>query len=49
MDDEGPDLNEHFMTDDFENTVDTIKTLAEESSMRKLNAQKASKAFKMYI
>ena len=42
-------MTEHFATDDFEQTLDKIKELSEECGMRKLNAQRASKSFKLFI
>ena len=47
--DQKQDLGEHFQTEVFEKTVEDLKLLSEESSMRKINAQKASKAFKAFI
>ena len=44
-----PDYGEHFQVDSFDKTVGDIKRLSEESSMRKINAQRASKAFKKFI
>jgi len=44
-----PDVGEHFLTDDFETTLQKIKTLSEECGMRRLNAQRASKSFKLFI
>lgn len=43
------DVSEFFMTDGFEMSVDRIKGLAEDCGMRKLNAMRASKAFKLFI
>ena len=46
---QAPDVSEHFVDEKFEMTVEQVKTLAEESHMRKVNAQQASKAFKVFI
>ena len=36
--DQKQDLGEHFQTEVFEKTVEDLKLLSEESSMRKINA-----------
>lgn len=46
---QGPDVMEHFDDDKFELTVEQVKSLSDESNMRKVNAQQASKAFKIFI
>lgn len=46
---EAPDISDHFESENFAKTVDQVKELSEESCMRKVNAQTASKAFKVFI
>jgi len=34
----GPDIADHFISDNIEKTIDQVKSLSAESSMRKINA-----------